>query len=82
MPTDGLITIYATGDPSLAAWLVDLLAEQGIPAHRWQGGVSGIPAASMGIVETQVMVLRSEAEAHREEIQAALAEVEADSSPE
>jgi hypothetical protein len=76
MPTDGLIVIYSTPDPGLAAWLADLLEESGVPSYRMLGGMDGIPAISMGAVETKVMILRSDLEARGEEVRAALTEVE------
>jgi hypothetical protein len=77
MPTDGLITIYSTPDPGVAAWLAAMLEDSGIPSYRMLGGMDGIPAIQMGAVETKVMILRSDLHAHGEEVRAALTEVEA-----
>jgi hypothetical protein len=70
------MVIYSTTDPGVAAWLADLLEESGIPSYRMAGGMDGIPAISMGAVETKVMILRSDLEARGEDVHAALAEVE------
>jgi hypothetical protein len=76
MNADGLVTIYRAADPSLAAWLCDLLEERGIPTHRMASGPDGFPAIYFGTVDTKVMVLRSDLEAHRDEIEEAVREVE------
>ena len=78
MPTEGLVTIYSSTDPSLALWLAELLKERGIPSHQAMGGPDGIPSIYLGVVETKVMVLRSDAEAHREEILDAIRQVESE----
>ena len=78
MPTEGLVTVYAATDPSLALWLAELLKERGIPTHQYMGGPDGLPSIYLGVVETKVMVLRTDAEAHREEILEAIREVESD----
>lgn len=76
MPTDGLLAVYKCFDVSAAMWVADLLAERGIAAHLLQTGPGGSPY--FGHVEAQVMVLRSDAEAHREEILEAIREVESE----
>ena len=79
-PPEGRVKVYGTDDPVAASFLVALLEDQGIPALQltrpdvyFGGGGLWFPEAY------QVLVPADEAERRREDIEAALAEVEADS---
>ena len=75
---DSLVTIYRAGDVAVADYLAQVLKERGIASWQQAAGMDGLPPAFVGTVGYRIMVTRGDAEAHAEEIAAAIREVEAD----
>ncbi len=76
-PQEGRVKVYGTNDPVAASFLVALLEDQGIPALQLTRPDVYFGAGGMWYPEAyQVLVRESEAESRREDIEAAIAEVE------
>ena len=78
-PPQGRVKVYGTNDPVAASFLVSLLEDQGIPALQLIRPDVYFGAGGLWFPEAyQVLVRETEAEIRREDIEAAIAEVETD----
>ena len=77
MTDDALVEIYRAGDIAAASLLTHLLEEQGVPVLSMDSGMDGIPRFLVGTISYRIMVRRSDAQGHAEEIAAAIREFEA-----
>jgi hypothetical protein len=76
MPDESLVEIYRAGDMVAAAFLTNLLQERGLPVLSLEAGLDGLPRVYFGTLGYRIMMRRDDAEAHADEIAAAIKELE------
>lgn len=78
-PPQGRVKVYGTNDPVAASFLTSLLEDQGIPAVQLTRPDVYFGAGGLWFPEAyQVLVNEADADARREDIDAAIREVESE----